>query len=330
MINPDTFKDTLFTRAQSDFEGAALDLFRYQAKSCEPYSRFIKGLGISPETITRWEDIPFLPIEAFKNHDVKSGRFNPEVIYTSSGTTGSHPSRHYVRNRSWYEQVFVESFRYCYGEPMEYQWLCLLPSYLERSGSSLIDMAAHFIDRSFYDGSGFYLNEFDPLKEKLKHAVEHHIPTVLLGVSFALMDLAEHSDLQLSPDIIVMETGGMKGRRKELVRAELHDLLTSAFGIDRIHSEYGMTELMSQAYSKGSGIYRSPPWMRILLRDPADPLSRVPVGKTGGIDVIDLANIDSCAFIATQDLGRIHGTATFEVLGRFDDSDIRGCNLMIS
>ncbi|KAB2805420.1 acyl transferase [Phaeocystidibacter luteus] len=323
-----SFKDTLLLKS-TDFNSAALELFQYQAEHCAPYKRFLEGLSIDVRSISSWEDIPHLPIEAFKNHEVKSGDFDAEVTYTSSGTTGQNTSRHYVREKSWYHRVFEAAFRDKYGDPSEFQWLCLLPSYLERKGSSLIDMADAFIQSSKFDGSGFYLSNLDDLKTQLEKSVKDEIPTVLLGVSFALLDLAEEHPMSLSNSIVIMETGGMKGRRKELIRDELHAILKEAFHVEMIHSEYGMTELMSQAYSSGNGRYTTPPWMRITLRDPADPLSKVRDGKTGGINIIDLANVDSCAFIATQDLGRIYPDATFEVLGRFDQSDIRGCNLLV-
>lgn len=327
MINTATFKDTLFERSRGHFNEVALELFKFQAEHCEPYRRFIDGLKIDPEKIGHWRDIPHLPIEAFKNHEVKSGNFPPEVTYTSSGTTGSQTSRHFVAEKAWYTRVFLESFKISFGDAREYQWLCLLPSYLERSGSSLIDMAEYFIQNSKVGSSGFYLDNHAVLMEQIEST--RNVPTIILGVSFALLDLAENHATSLPADFSIMETGGMKGRRKEIVRAELHDILKNAFSLESIQSEYGMTELMSQAYSKGNGVYEAPPWMRVTLRDPADPLSAVKAGKTGGINIIDLANVDSCAFIATQDLGRIHSETTFEVLGRFDNSDIRGCNLMV-
>lgn len=329
MINPESFKDTLFERSSSHFNDLAIELFHYQFEQCEPYRRFVEGLKISPADVHDWKKIPHLPIEAFKKHQVMSGNFSPEVTYTSSGTTGAQTSRHFVRAKHWYERTFDEAFKLAYGPASQFKWLCLLPSYLERSGSSLIDMAENFIEQSNYPGSGFFLNNLDELKAEIALSKSENVPTILLGVSFALLDFADAIDEPLPPNVTVMETGGMKGRRKEMVRAELHEVLSKAFGKNQIHSEYGMTELLSQAYSSGNGLYETPPWMRVSLRDPADPLSSVPEGKTGGMNIIDLANVDSCAFIATQDLGRLHGETTFEVLGRFDDSDIRGCNLMV-
>lgn len=327
MINPSTFKDTLFNKAKGQFNELALELFRYQAERCDPYNRFISGLNIDPMEVDHWTKIPHLPIEAFKNHEVKSGSFVSEVIYTSSGTTGLNTSRHHVAQKKWYTHVFRSAFESQYGPAENYQWLCLLPSYLEREGSSLIDMAEHFISNSKVGSSGFYLNNPEDLIAQIQSDPE--LPTIVLGVSFALLDLAENHPTPLPKSTLLMETGGMKGRRKEMIREELHAVLKSAFHLESIHSEYGMTELMSQAYSKGHGVYTAPYWMRISLRDPADPLAPAKEGKTGGMNIIDLANVDSCAFLATQDLGRIHSETTFEVLGRFDDSDVRGCNLMI-
>ncbi len=324
-----TIKDTFFKRASSDFNELALEVFRHQAEHCMPYRRFLDGLNVKASDIRSWMDIPHLPIEAFKNHQVQTGQFEPAITFTSSGTTGQVPSRHVVLDLDWYHRVFNEAFTWQYGSPSDYRWLCLLPSYLERKGSSLIEMASTFIQMSRYPESGFYLNNLEELHHQLNKANEDGRPTILLGVSFALLDLAEKHPLPLNPNIRIMETGGMKGRRKEMIRSELHEILEDAFNVNEVHSEYGMTELMSQAYSKGKGLYELPPWMRIKLRDPADPLSKVKEGKTGGMDIVDLANLDSCAFVATQDLGRLRTDTTFEVLGRFDDSDIRGCNLMV-
>lgn len=327
MTFPDTFKDTLFERSAHDFNRTALELFRYQSVHCEPYSVFVNALGIDPEGVDDWRKIPCLPIEAFKKHKVVSGKFESEIEFTSSGTTGQQNSVHFVKSLSWYHRVFKESFRWAYGDARGFRWLCLLPSYLERSGSSLIEMAETFIRESHFPDSHFFLRNHDELKAILRNQPE--IPTILLGVSFALLDLAEEGEFELPTNTLVMETGGMKGRRKEMIRAELHAIFTQHFHVEAIHSEYGMTEMMSQAYSKGNGLYEAPPWMRINLRDPSNPLGSVSEGKTGGINIIDLANVDSCAFIATQDLGRLHNEHTFEVMGRFDNSDIRGCNLMV-
>lgn len=329
MIQPDTFKDTLFNRATVDFNGTALELFQYQAVHCEPYATFLSALNIAPSSIRHWRDIPCLPIETFKKHEVKSGAFEPAVTFTSSGTTGAQTSRHFVKSMDWYHRVFKEAFRLTYGPAKEFRWLCLLPSYLEREGSSLIEMAKTFIDESQYSDSNFFLRNHDELRSILSADDAEEIPTILLGVSFGLLDFAEEQDFRLPKSVILMETGGMKGRRVEMIRSELHEELSKRLHVTFVHSEYGMTEMMSQAYSTGLGEYTAPPWMRVGLRDPADPLSKSAPGKTGGINVIDLANVDSCAFLATQDLGKTEDGTTFQVMGRFDDSDIRGCNLMV-
>lgn len=269
-----------------------------------------------------------MPIEVFKSQTVISGEFKPQEIFTSSGTTGMETSKHFVQELDLYTKSFRKGFELFYGPVSNYCVLALLPAYLERTGSSLVYMANDFINQSRHPLSGFYLNDLSQLAENLKKLEKENQPTLLLGVSFALLDLAEQFPQKLS-NTIVMETGGMKGRRKELTRDELHTILKRGFGLDKIHSEYGMTELLSQAYSTGDGVFNCPPWMRVLIREQSDPLSYAPAGKTGGINVIDLANIDSCSFIATSDLGRLHTNGNFEVLGRFDSSDVRGCNLMV-
>ncbi|MFC2443434.1 MAG: acyl transferase, partial [Capnocytophaga ochracea] len=245
------------------------------------------------------------------------------------GTTGAQTSRHYVKDLSLYEQSFRKGFEHFYGNVEDYVVLALLPSYLERTGSSLITMVADLIERSGSEYSGFYLNEYDLLAERLQTLDASDKKVLLIGVSFALLDLITEHTFSLK-NTIVMETGGMKGRRKELVREELHALLCKGFGVEMIHSEYGMTELLSQAYSVGKGIYKCVPWLKVLIRDTNDALSYLPTGKTGGLNIIDLANRESCSFIATQDLGKLYPDGTFEVLGRFDNADIRGCNLLIS
>lgn len=259
---------------------------------------------------------------------VVSGEFEPQQIFTSSGTTGMETSKHFVRALDLYTKSFRKGFEHFFGPVTNICVLALLPAYLERTGSSLVYMANDFISQSRHPLSGFYLDNLSNLSENLKKLEKQNRPTVLLGVSFALLDLIEQFPQKLH-NTIVMETGGMKGRRKELTRDELHSILKSGFGLDKIHSEYGMTELLSQAYSKGDGLFNCPPWMQVLIREQADPMSYAPAGKTGGINIIDLANIDSCSFIATSDLGRLHTNGNFEVLGRFDSSDVRGCNLMV-
>ncbi|NVN17390.1 acyl transferase [Muricauda sp. HICW] len=311
-----------------EFEEVALDIFKFQYENNGVYRDFCIHLRKSPQSVSTTLEIPFLPISFFKTHRVISTQKESQTIFTSSGTTQSTTSKHFVPHIGLYEESFLRAFELFYGKPKDFCILALLPSYLEREGSSLIYMVNSLIEQSGHPSSGFYLHNLDELRDKLKHLEQKGTKTLLVGVSFALLDLAEASPLSLK-NTIVMETGGMKGRRKELIREELHRTLKKGLGVEHIHSEYGMTELLSQGYSKGSGIFETPPWMKILTRDTEDPLSIQPHGKTGGINVIDLANLYSCSFIATQDLGKIHPNGTFEVLGRFDDSDIRGCNLMV-
>ena len=276
------------------------------------------------------EEIPFMPVEFFKSHRIIREGMKAEVIFESSGTTLSTPSQHHVADAALYRESFTRGFRKFYGAPEDLCILALLPSYLERRGSSLVYMMDQLISMSKHPQSGFYLDNLEELSFILqKRKLDGH-PTLLLGVSFALLDLAEAYPLELPKNITIMETGGMKGRRKEMVRSELHQALQVAFGFNKIHSEYGMTELLSQAYSYGDGVFRCPPWMDMLVRDPNDPLSLLDDGSPGGINIIDLANLYSCSFIATSDLGRHYGDGTFEILGRFDHSDIRGCNLLVS
>ncbi len=322
------FKERLFNTTVADFSEKALELFRFQAENNPVYREFIQHLGTSPNQVTTIEEIPFMPVEFFKGHQIRSGEFQEEVIFTSSGTTGTATSRHFVSDASFYLANTVRIFEHFYGKLDQYVFLCLLPSYLEREGSSLILMAEHFIKESNDPNSGFYLYNHDELADKLGELATSPKKVVLLGVSFALLDFAE-AHPQALENTIVMETGGMKGRRKELVRDELHEILKKALQIPAIHSEYGMTELLSQAYSKGNGLFQTPPWMKIMLRDVYDPLRVDNSQRAGAINIIDLANVDSCAFIATQDLGRYVNESEFEVLGRIDHSDIRGCNLLI-
>ena len=311
-----------------EFQAKALEIFRYQYTHNEVYREFCELLNKYPSVVKSVEEIPFLPIEFFKTHKVVSANNPSEITFSSSGTTGQTTSKHYVTDLSIYETSFREGFSLYYGDIQDYAILALLPSYLEREGSSLIYMVEDLIKTSENPHSGFYLNDLDKLVEKLNLLEEQGQKTLLIGVSFALLDLAEKFPMALKHTVI-METGGMKGRRKEMIRAELHGILKKAFDVEKIHSEYGMTELLSQAYSTGNGIFECPPWMKILIRDPEDALSLLPGGKSGGINVIDLANINSCSFIATQDLGKDLGDGKTEILGRFDNSDIRGCNLLI-
>jgi phenylacetate-coenzyme A ligase PaaK-like adenylate-forming protein len=311
------------------FTDAALQVFRHQAQHCAVYREFIEGLRVDVDSVKQVEQIPFLPIEFFKSHAVVSNADAVQVTFTSSGTTGLITSRHLVTDVSWYVESFRKAFELFYGDIKDYTVLALLPAYLEREGSSLIYMAEDLIKQSNNPDSGFYLYNHEELYHQLKKQQQTGKPTLLLGVTFALLDFVEQYQVNF-PELIVMETGGMKGRRKEMIREELHDILTKGFGVDTIHSEYGMTELLSQAYSKGDGIFNCPPWMRIITRDTNDPVTLMQDGKAGGINIIDLANINSCAFLATQDLGRVYADGSFEVLGRFDNADIRGCNLLIA
>jgi phenylacetate-coenzyme A ligase PaaK-like adenylate-forming protein len=316
-------------KGQTDFLESALEIFNYQYSNNLIYHDFVKSLGKVPSKILTPFEIPFLPVEFFRNHKITTGDLQVEKIFESSGTTGVSPGRHFVNDLSLYEQTFLKTFRLFYGEPEEYLIAALLPSYIERERSSLVYMADNLIKRSNNPGSGFYKSNIVDLIQTINKAKAGNQKILLLGVSFALLDLAENESPDLS-GVIVMETGGMKGRRKELTRSELHAILMEKLNVASIHSEYGMTELLSQAYSKGQGIFYCPPWMRVIIRDPQDPLTLfTEADKTGGINIIDLANINSCSFIATGDLGKVHEDGGFEVLGRFDNSDIRGCNLMV-
>lgn len=314
--------------SNNEFERLALDVFRYQAENCRVYKDFIKYLGISITEINRMEQIPFLPVEFFKSHRVCCGSGKPEITFSSSGTTGSIQSAHPVKDKKLYESSYLKGFELFYGAIENYAILALLPSYSEREGSSLIYMVDDLIRRSGNDKSGYFLYNHAELAQTLELLKKQGRHTLLLGVTYALLDFAESHTLEF-PELIVMETGGMKGKRREMVRQELHETLCTGFGVPAIHSEYGMTELLSQAYSKGGGLFHCPPWMQIRVRDTNDPLQLLAAGHTGGINVIDLANLHSCSFIATQDLGRLYPDGSFEVLGRFDNSDIRGCNLLV-
>ncbi|MCM5661786.1 LuxE/PaaK family acyltransferase [Galbibacter mesophilus] len=314
-------------KSEADFKEVTLSVFEFQYKNNPVYKQFCDLLGRNPSEVNSIETIPFLPIEFFKSHTVLRARKQEEIIFTSSGTTGSATSKHFVTDLKVYEDSFRKAFSLFYGNVNDYVVLALLPAYLERKGSSLIYMVNDLIENSGAEKSGFYLHNLDELAQRLKFLDADGKKVLLIGVSFALLDLVERYNFDLR-NTTIMETGGMKGRRKEMIRAELHQVLSKGFGVDKIHSEYGMTELLSQAYSKGDGVFECPPWMKILIRDPEDALTLQSEGKTGGLNVIDLANVNSCSFIATQDLGRVKGNV-FEVIGRFDHSDIRGCNLMV-
>ncbi len=312
----------------NNFNKIALEIFNFQAKNCSVYNEFLNHFNTDIDSVKTINQIPFLPIQFFKSHKIISSKNEIQETFLSSGTTGNAQSKHYVTDVSVYEKSFTKGFKFFYGAIEDYTVLALLPSYLERNGSSLIYMTNYFIEKSKNSKSGFYLNNLDELCENLIELDKNNEKVLLIGVSFALLDLVEKHNFKLK-NTVIMETGGMKGRRKELIREELHQVLKEGFGVEKIHSEYGMTELLSQAYSKGNGIFKCPPWMKVLTRDTEDALSILPEGKSGGINVIDLANINSCSFIATQDLGKTYKNGIFEVLGRFDDSDIRGCNLMV-
>lgn len=323
-----TSADIFNISSSKQFEKIALKVFRFQYDNNVVYRQFCELVNQNKETVKSLKQIPFLPIQFFKSHEVVSTTDEAQTIFTSSGTTGSITSRHIITDVSWYEQSYRQAFSQFYGNIEDYTVLALLPSYLERQGSSLIHMVEDLIQLSNNPNSGFYLNDYDALVDKLLEQEKEGKNVLLIGVTFALLDLIEKQNFNLE-NTIVMETGGMKGRRKEMIREELHEILTNGFGVKAIHSEYGMTELLSQAYSLGEGIFECPAWMQIQIRDTEDPLTYIPNGKTGGINVIDLANINSCSFIATQDLGKKYDNGSFEVLGRFDNSDIRGCNLMV-
>lgn len=325
-----SFFERIFNiRSTQEFNALSLELFHYQFENNALYHTFCSHLNKTPTNVSSIQDIPFLPISFFKTHDVKVGSFTPNITFLSSGTTGSTQSKHHVKDLSIYEASFIRGFEREYGNIKDYCILGLLPSYLEREGSSLIYMVNQFIKMSNHKKSGFFLENELKLVENLQFLTKNEQKTLLIGVSFALLNLAENFTMDLS-NVIVMETGGMKGRRQELTREEIHQTYKKQLNLTEVHSEYGMTELLSQAYSKKEGIFTTPPWMKILIRDVNDPLNYLMPGKTGGINVIDLANIHSCSFIATQDLGKNHPDNSFEVLGRFDNSDLRGCNLLIT
>ncbi|WP_179315977.1 acyl transferase [Winogradskyella undariae] len=321
-------KDDIFNiKSDAEFETIALEVFKFQFQNNKVYRSFCDLLYKHPADVKKITDIPFLPIEFFKSREVVSSSEPIEKTFSSSGTTGSITSKHLVTDIKLYEESYLNAFKHFYGNIEDYVVLALLPSYLERDGSSLIYMVNDLIEKSKQPESGFYLNNLEELAETLKTLEAKKQKTLLIGVSFALLDLVEQYQLNLKHTTI-METGGMKGRRKEIIRQELHQILQTGFGVSEIHSEYGMTELLSQAYSKGNGVFECPPWMKILTRDTEDALTIQTPNKTGGINVIDLANKNSCSFIATQDLGKTSDNEQFEIIGRFDNSDIRGCNLM--
>ena len=313
---------------EASFENVALKIFQFQAENCAVYKDYIYHLNINPSAINNVKEIPFLPISFFKTHEILSPIVKPEIIFTSSGTTGSITSKHLVSKLEVYQESYNRAFKIFYGEPEEFCILALLPSYLERKGSSLIYMVDDLLKQSQHPKSGYFLHDLSNLYQRLISLKKAKQKTILIGVTYALLDFVEQFQVEFT-ELIVMETGGMKGKRKEMIRQELHQILCTGFGVNHIHSEYGMTELLSQAYSYGNGVFNCPPWMKVLLRDTSDPLSLLQGKQSGGINIIDLANINSCSFIATQDLGKLHADGSFEILGRFDNADIRGCNLLV-
>jgi len=322
-------KDSIFKiETESDFKRTALEVFYFQYQQIPLYHAWVESLGINPKLIKEVEQIPFLPIRFFKEHRVLRTNVESEKVFNSSGTTGMERSQHFLSDLSLYQKSYRKAFEYFYGPISDFVILALLPSYLEREGSSLIYMVEDLIKISNHNESGFYLNEQKELIQMLESLKKKQKKVLLLGVSFALLDLTENFKIDF-PNLIIMETGGMKGRRKELVREELHEIYRNGFGVTNIHSEYGMTELLTQAYSKGNGVFNTPPWMKIFIRDTNDPLSILENERSGGVNVIDLANLNSCAFIATQDMGKSFDNGSFEILGRFDHSDVRGCNLLV-
>ena len=318
------FFDKIFSiSTDAEFEAVALELFRRQAELCAPYREYISLLGVDAAAVERVEDMPFLPIEFFKWRDVYCGEGEPEKVFTSSNTGGTVASRHMMQSLALYEQAFTRAFEQFYGAAEGWSIYGLLPNYLQREGSSLVYMVDRLIARC--GSGGFYLDEYEKL---IADMAADPKPKILLGVSYALWDLAEQYAPKLD-NTIVMETGGMKGQREELPKTEFHKILTGAFGVEKIHSEYGMAELTSQGYSSGDGVFRAPAWMRVVVRDVNNPLKMLPAGSRGAVSIIDLANLSSCAFIATQDVGRTFEDGSFMIEGRLTGADIRGCNLLV-
>lgn len=324
----ENLQDKIFKiKTASEFLQLTIDIFRYQYRENPIYRQYVDLLGIVPEKVTQLTEIPFLPIVFFKTHKIISGETTTGFYFQSSGTTNPIRSKHFIADLEIYKQSFVQSFNRFYGDFHDYCFLALLPNYLEQPHSSLIFMMDYFIQNSLCTESIFLLNDFEKLASILDKLEKKKQKTILFGVSYALLDFAAYYNKPLQ-HTMVMETGGMKGKREELTKKELHRVLQKSFGTT-IHSEYGMTELLSQAYSKKNGKFYTPPWMKILIRDRYDPFSYLSHGKTGGINIIDFANINSCCFIETQDLGKINSDDSFELYGRFDVADTRGCNLMI-
>lgn len=322
------FTRELHSVNEESFADIALQLFRFQAENNAIYHHYVSSLGVNPNEVSTVSDIPFLPISFFRTHRLKTGAWDSETIFTSSGTTGHIPGVHEIKSLEFYLNNAQRCFELFFGDLTDYHFFALLPSYLERQGSSLVVMMDYFVKKSHSTFSAFYLHDYDKLVSDIEKTRGGGKKTVLWGVTFALLDLAERYKPDLS-HCLVFETGGMKGRRREITRQELHSVLTEAFRVDKIYSEYGMTELLSQAYTRGGNAFFTPPWMRILVRDITDPMEKGLLNKTGGINVVDLANIESVAFIETEDIGKAYEDGSFEVLGRFDNSEVRGCNLLV-
>ncbi|MEO6549644.1 MAG: acyl transferase [Ferruginibacter sp.] len=321
----------IFTADNDNFVALAIAQFQFQYECNKVYRQYCDTLKIAPQTITDLPQIPFLPISFFKSHIVTTTNDTPAIIFESSGTSQTINSKHYVNDTGLYQQSFTNAFRLFYDDPSDWCILALLPSYLERNNSSLVMMADNLIQQSGHPQSGFYLDDLDKLSRTIEQLERHQQKTMLLGVTFALLDFAERSPMHLHHTTIV-ETGGMKGRREEMLREQVHQILCTSFGLETIHSEYSMTELLSQAYSSGNGLFRCPPWMKVLLRDEDDPFSIHTPGEAGvtngAVNIIDLANLYSCSFIATEDAGKLYQDGNFEILGRLDNTDIRGCSLL--
>ena len=321
--------DIFNINCEADLEKMALKVFHFQYENNNIYRKWCESLKVLPDHVRSVSEIPFLPIEFFKTHQVVSTESDRlDEIFTSSSTTSQVPSKHYVKDLNIYHQSFMACFEMQFGSPKDYCILALLPGYLDRKGSSLVYMCKELIEQSGHSQSGFYLRNLSELKDVIEALKVKKQKTLIIGVSYALMDLAE-LNITLTDDFIVMETGGMKGTRRELLKEELHELLKQKFKLKHIASEYGMTELLSQAYAKANGEFILPPWMKVLIRDVNDPLNYLPNNKTGGINVVDLANVYSCSFIATKDLAQINDNGSLKLMGRYDNSDIRGCNLMV-
>ncbi|MCS6934967.1 MAG: acyl transferase [Chitinophagales bacterium] len=322
-------RDEVFNVSTRDFEALALRIFAYQYTHVSLYRAFCNAMKKQPGAVTRMEEIPFLPIQFFRTHRVAVEHAADAVVFESSGTTGSVPSRHHIVDVSWYDQSLERTFRMFYGDPGQYVWLALMPSPAERPRASLLYMVERFMQHSGDALNGYYLHNFSQLHQALIHARETKRKTILIGITYALLDFAQAYKIHF-PDLIVMETGGMKGKRPEMTREEVHQLLCETFGVQAVHSEYGMTELSSQAYSQGKGLFVSPPWMKILLRHTDDPTHVVRRGRNGALNIIDLANVNSCAFIATEDVGTLNDNGSFFVHGRMLHAEQRGCNLMMA